>query len=168
MRVGTAHPEQQAVQGERAVAHPLDDAVRAARMEWNHADAQLQPPGFSRRLGQRRQPIRRAGMVHPERGEAQRLGFPRRRAEDLRRRAGEQGEAGRHADPRGYFLAARPSFVSSTSRTSCAAARQSAPPGASYSAWTIFRYSPIAASCLSGVATSSVLARTPTTLAVAA
>ena len=61
-----------------------------------------------------------------------------------------------------YLLAERTSF------TSLAAARHIGPPGASYSAWTIFRYSAIAASCLSGVATSSVLARMMAVLALAA
>ncbi|PYM67026.1 MAG: hypothetical protein DME11_05180 [Candidatus Rokuibacteriota bacterium] len=65
-------------------------------------------------------------------------------------------------------MGASPNCWSSKSRTSCAAARQSGPPGASYSTCTSFLYSAIAASCLSFGATSSVLARIPMTLAVAA
>src|SRR5262249_1342412 len=68
----------------------------------------------------------------------------------------------------GYFLS--PSRCSSMLRTSCVAARQSPPPGWSYSFWTAFRNSAMAAACFAfcGAAASTVRGGVPTVFGVPA
>ena len=95
-RVGASDPEEEAIQRERVGSHTLDDAVRAARVERNDADAEVDTLRLARRHGQRCQPVSRAGMVHPEGTVPEPLGLPRRRTDDRGRHACEQGEAVSH------------------------------------------------------------------------
>ena len=61
------------------------DALRPARVERDHADAELDAPRVARRMGERAQPVHRPGMVHPEGAVPERFRFPRRCADDLGR-----------------------------------------------------------------------------------
>ena len=75
--VRAPHTQEETTEGKRVGAHPLDDAVRSARVEGNHPDPDLDTPCLRRGQRERRQPIGRAGMVHPEGAVPEPLGLPR-------------------------------------------------------------------------------------------
>src|SRR5207245_8938632 len=72
------------------------DALWPRRVGRDHADAELDALGFARRVGERGEPIGRAGMIDPEGAVAEALGLSRARADDFGRGAGEHRKTKSH------------------------------------------------------------------------
>jgi hypothetical protein len=94
--VRAADPEEQTIERKHRGLHALDDALRSPGVERDHADAELDALGLARRVGERGEPVGRAGMVHPEGAIAEALGLARARADDFGRGAGEHRESKSH------------------------------------------------------------------------
>ena len=97
--VGAADAQQQAVQRQPGVAHALRDALRAARVQRDHADAECDGPGFPGRLSERGQSVGRARMVDPERAIPAGLGLSPTGPDDVGGRTGEQRKSQSHSLP---------------------------------------------------------------------
>ena len=94
--VRTADAEQEAVERQSMALDAFGDALRPARVERDHADAELDAPGVARRMGECAEAVHRPGMVHPEGAVPEPFRFPRRCADDLGRDARVQCEAVSH------------------------------------------------------------------------
>ncbi len=94
--IGAADAQQQSIERQLVGLDALDDALGAARVQRNHADAEIEAARLSGCEREGGQSVRLAGVVHPERGVAERLGLSRTRADDLGSGGREQCESISH------------------------------------------------------------------------
>src|SRR5207245_2487655 len=84
------------VERQRVRAHALDDRLRSARVQRDHADPQAKPPRLPGGGRQRPEPVEGTGMIHPERRVARALRLARGGGDDLGLDVGGDSESPAH------------------------------------------------------------------------